>query len=273
MIHSAPVTPRPCPACSGTRATRIDAYSPDDWNIVACTACGFVFLQNPPPYAALEEDFAWEKTYVAKREKGGSTAFSAANRRLRARLKLRTGARGEAAYARVFGSGRVLDIGCGSGLRIVAPMVPYGIELSRALHAEADARMRAAGGHCVHAAGADGIWQFDEGFFDGIVMNSYLEHETDIARVLTGAHRALKPGGAVFVRVPNFGSLNRRVIGPKWCGFRYPDHVNYFTLATLRAVAAKAGFTTRLVNRLNLWIDDNIQVLLTKPQTETQAAA
>jgi predicted SAM-dependent methyltransferase len=95
-------------------------------------------------------------------------------------------------------------------------------------------------------------------------MFSYLEHEANVARVLDGAFRALKPGGAVFVRVPNFGSVNRRVIGPKWCGFRYPDHVNYFTLSSLRQVAARAGFETRLVNRLNLWFDDNIQVLLTK---------
>lgn len=272
MIHSAPATHRPCPACDSIAATRLDAYSPDGWNVVACDACGFTFLQNPPPYAALEEDLAWEKTYVAKKEQGGSTGFSAINRRLRTKLKMRPGTRGTAAFTRAFGSGRVLDIGCGRGSRIRPPMVPYGIELSRALQAQADARMRAAGGYCLHAAGADGVWQFDEGFFDGIVMFSYLEHETDIARVLSGSFRALKPGGAVFVRVPNFGSLNRRVIGPKWCGFRYPDHVNYFTLASLRAVAARAGFTTRLVNRLNLWIDDNIQVLLTKPQIASSTA-
>ncbi|MFM2355686.1 MAG: hypothetical protein RLZZ528_1422 [Pseudomonadota bacterium] len=256
--------PRACPSCAGTAATRLDAYSPDGWDVVRCDACAFVYLRNPPPYEALEEDFAWEKTYEAKKEKGGSTSFSATNRALRQKLRIRPGRRSERAYTRAFGSGRVLDVGCGDGARIGAPMVPYGIELSRALWAEADARMRDRGGYCLHAAGAEGIWQFDEGFFDGIVMFSYLEHEANVARVLDGAFRALKPGGAVFVRVPNFGSVNRRVIGPKWCGFRYPDHVNYFTLSSLRQVAARAGFETRLVNRLNLWFDDNIQVLLTK---------
>jgi predicted SAM-dependent methyltransferase len=83
-------------------------------------------------------------------------------------------------------------------------------------------------------------------------------------RVLQGAHRALKPTGAVYIRVPNFGSLNRRVIGPKWCGFRYPDHVNYFTLATLTDAARRAGFDLQLVNGARLMIDDNIQALLRK---------
>ena len=124
--------------------------------------------------------------------------------------------------------------------------------------------MRTRGGYCVHGAGAEAIWQFDPAQFDGIVMFSYLEHEVDVMGVLRGVHRALKDDGALFVRVPNFGALNRRVIGPKWCGFRYPDHVNYFTLSTLRATAARAGFTTQLVNRLTLPVDDNISVLLRK---------
>ena len=95
-------------------------------------------------------------------------------------------------------------------------------------------------------------------------MFSYLEHETNVLGVLRGAHRALKDTGAVFVRVPNFGSLNRRVIGPKWCGFRYPDHVNYFTLSSLTNTASKAGFDTTLINRFTRPVDDNITVLLRK---------
>ena len=82
--------------------------------------------------------------------------------------------------------------------------------------------------------------------------------------VLRGAHRALKDTGGVFIRVPNFGSLNRRIIGANWCGFRHPDHVNYFTLATLRESAQRAGFSTHLVNRITLPVDDNISVLLRK---------
>lgn len=267
MIHP-PAPHRACPACDSTVATRIDAYSPNGWVVAACDACGFVFLRNPPPYAALEEDFAWEKTYAAKKETGGSTGLSTTSRRVRTgirRLGAPPGARGIATLARIFGTGRVLDIGCGHGHRILPPMVPYGIELSRALHAQADARMRAAGGFCLHAAGAEGIAEFDAEFFDGIVMHSYLEHETAVARVLEGSFRALKPGGKVYVRVPNFASLNRRIVGPKWCGFRYPDHVNYFTPASLARVAARAGFTTHVLNRFHLWFDDNIKAVLRKP--------
>ena len=255
-------TYRTCPACGADDGHRRDAYSPDGWDVVECGACGFAYLRNPPPYAALEEDFAWEKTHAERSEKRRGP-LSRANRRLRAALGLR-GRRSPAMFAKLFGPGRVLDIGCGAGDWIGPPMTPYGIELSRALWAEADARMRAAGGYCLHGAGAERIRDFDDNFFDGVLMNSYLEHEVALGDILRETQRVLKPGGKAFVRVPNYGSLNRRVFGAKWCGFRWPDHVNYFTYPALRRIADRLGFDTRLVNAATLPVDDNVQALLIK---------
>jgi len=244
----------------------VAAYSPAPWQVANCDTCGFTFLRNPPDYEALEEEFAWEKTYVAKKSAArGSTFLSPMARRIRNKMGMYRDKTG--AFRRWFNDGNVLDIGCGLGDRISPPMTPYGIELSIGLHKRADEIMRKRGGYCQHGAGAQAIWGFDEAMFDGIIMFSYLEHETQVMQVLEGAHRALKPSGAVFIRVPNFGSLNRRLIGPKWCGFRYPDHVNYFTLQSLRSTAARAGFTCQLVNKISLPVDDNISVLLRKIQS------
>lgn len=255
---------RACPVCSTDEAETLAEYSPAPWVIAACKSCGFVYLRNPPAYQALVEDFAWEKTHGEKKETGrGSTRLSPLIRKLRAALGL-THRDKSSKFRRWFHDGHVLDIGCGHARRIKPPMTPYGIELSAGLQEIADAEMRQHGGYCLHGAGAEAIWDFPEKTFDGILMHSYLEHETDVMGVLRGAHRALKDDGGAFIRVPNFASINRRVVGPNWCGFRYPDHVNYFTLSSLRDVGARAGFTTQLVNRLALPFDDNISVLLRK---------
>lgn len=261
-------TYRTCPACDSAEATPVQEYSPDPWVVAACDGCGFVYLRNPPGYVALEEEYAWEKTHIAKRESSGrgSTIFSPLARKIRNSLGMYRN--NNRKFRKWFNDGHVLDIGCGTGQRIEPPMTPYGIDLSRGLHDIADKNMRERGGFCLHGAGATTIWEFEPKTFDGIVMFSYLEHETGVMQVLKGAMRALKNTGAVFIRVPNFNSLNRRIIGPKWCGFRYPDHVNYFTLHSLRDVAARAGFTTHLVNRITLPVDDNITVLLRKNQSQ-----
>ena len=43
--------------------------APEPWNIMKCVETGIVFLENPPGYEALKEDFAWEKTYVSEVKK------------------------------------------------------------------------------------------------------------------------------------------------------------------------------------------------------------
>lgn len=255
---------RPCPACAADRPHRIEDYSPSDWDVVECGACGFVYLRNPPAYEALQTDLAWEKTYLAKKKKGGSTPLSGLGARLRTIGRRLRGRTVEDRYPEWFGAGRVLDIGCADRVRTAAPITPYGIEISAFFQARADEKMRARGGFCLLAPGAEGVWQFEPEFLDGVILHSYLEHETQPLRVLQGAARALKPGGRVFVRVPNYGSVNRRIVGRKWCGFRHPDHVNYFTARSLARMSADAGLSMRLLNRANLWFDDNILALLAK---------
>jgi 2-polyprenyl-3-methyl-5-hydroxy-6-metoxy-1,4-benzoquinol methylase len=258
-------TPRPCPLCHGARSSRIERYAPAEWDVVRCEDCGFVFLRNPLPYAELEENAAWEKTFAEKKKRGGSTPFSKVNAWLRSLVRNFANARKRREQHRLFPEGRVLDVGCGGATRAEPPLIPYGIEISRSLQLRSDADMRARGGFCLLGAGAEAIWDFEPDFFDGAILNSYLEHEAEPERILRGLFRALKPGGSVFVRVPNYGSLNRLVVGAKWCGFRHPDHVNYFTRASLAQMAEKVGFKTEILNPRSLWLDDNIKAALHRP--------
>jgi hypothetical protein len=71
----------------------------------------------------------------------------------------------------------------------------------------------------------------------------------------------LRPDGRLILKMPNYASVNRRVRGARWCGYRFPDHVNYFTPASLQAMVRAAGLEVvrmRAVDRLptsdNMWL-------------------
>jgi SAM-dependent methyltransferase len=148
----------------------------------------------------------------------------------------------------------VLDVGCGSG-RLLASLpehhTPYGIEIDSGVAEQARARLSSRQGQVFVADGPSGLSQMPDAFFSGILMKSYLEHETSPLKVLLEARRVLKPDGRLIIKVPNYATLNRRLRGSKWPGYHFPDHVSYFDPTTLARLVSRAGF---LVER-NKWID------------------
>ena len=60
--------------------------------------------------------------------------------------------------------------------------------------------------------------------------------------MLARVRELLRDGGGVAVKVPNFDCWLRRLRGRRWSGYRWPEHVQYFTPQTLTAVLERAGF-------------------------------
>jgi len=239
---------RSCPICGRDNTTQpLYRYSRPPWVLKRC-ACGMVYLENPVAYSALADAMAWEKTYTAETEirRGrhpllyrAARAPKAMWQRLVRREKLLSWVR------RYFAPGPVLDVGCAGGHtleRLPLQFVPYGIEVSAELSRLAHQRFAPRGGRVVQGDALSALHQFDAGFFAGVIMTSFLEHEPEPCAVLVATNRLMRPDARLIVKVPNFASWNRVLRGGRWCGFRFPDHVNYFTPQRLAALLAMAGF-------------------------------
>ncbi|MEX3016637.1 class I SAM-dependent methyltransferase [Gymnodinialimonas hymeniacidonis] len=234
----------------------------DEWRMGRCRSCDLVYLTNPPGYEALVEDFAWEKTWVTEKAARLEAQPLLQRADLATRWRHKIGRKPDAVrYAEWFGAGNLLNVGCAGASEQYPGFTQYGIEISEDLAAKADENLRAHGGYCVHGPGAEAIKAFPDALFDGVILRSYLEHEEHPHTVLQQVARILKPGGRAYVRVPNFNSVGRKIFQRKWVGLRYPDHVQYFTLDTLRDLARRTGFSVRLLNPIRLPLDDNINVL------------
>jgi SAM-dependent methyltransferase len=247
-----------CPILN--RITRVDTLdaSHEPWRLVRCRETGFVFLANPPEYSQLVDDFAWEKTYAAEKERRRRIEPWAArvSQLLKATKRLLFPRRN-----RFFTIGRsvlprentlhLLDIGCGGGslltdlygryARLGVKVVPYGVEISRSLAATSGDAFAALGGKVVFAGAMEAIAEFAPDHFDGVFMSSFLEHERQPLSLLQKLPGIIKTTASIILKVPNYDCLNRVFRGQQWCGFRFPDHVNYFTPRTLAILAAEAG--------------------------------
>jgi len=265
------VAPRACPLCGkDNEAVPPSPYSDGAWSIKDCPDCGFTYIDAAPHYAAQVAQVSWERTTKVEEQRRAEIRPISykLSKRMRFRLHLLPRRTMEGYIAARVAGGNVVDLGCGEGaalLRLSEAYTPYGIEISSQLAAAADRLFRLRGGSAVNAPSLEGLRRFPAAYFAAATLRSYLEHEQNPLPVLKEVQRVLASGGFAVVKVPNYGSLNRRVLGKRWCGFRYPDHLNYFTPDSLRAMAAKAGFVTRFGLTGALPTSDNMWAVLSKP--------
>ncbi len=266
-------SPRENPLTGTITPVKETPYSNGEWKIVECQETGMVFLENPPDYSRLVEEFAWEKTYEEeskrRRQEEPVVAF-ASNLSKSLRRKFRKRERIEKVAFEILDrivqeraiadDLAVVDVGCGTGEKLVrisrfyeavreTRVRPIGIEISAQLAKETDQRLAPIGGNCIHSSAIEGLASLEDGSADLVILCSYLEHEVRPLEVLENVSLKLKKGGYAIVKVPNYGSWNRRLRQQRWCGFRYPDHVNYFTPRTLVRIIETSGLK---VWRMNL---------------------
>jgi 2-polyprenyl-3-methyl-5-hydroxy-6-metoxy-1,4-benzoquinol methylase len=88
---------------------------------------------------------------------------------------------------------------------------------------------------------------FPAGHFDVITAFEVFEHVEDPRGQAALIARWLRPGGLLYCTTPNFASLSRRLLGSRWNVIDYPEHLCYFTPATLRSWLGGSGFRTESV--------------------------
>lgn len=240
---------RNCPMC-GADNSREQAlgYSQQEWVLKECRACKFVYLENPPHYEQLAVEYSWDKVHQQTLERKhkdrpihslASTVGAAVRRRLTDKQnKLNQ------FVCRWIPPGKVADIGCGDGsnmARLPERYEPVGIEISETLAELTRNRLRHRKATVLNMSAIDGLRHVLDGSLSGVIMRSFLEHETSPRELLMSAAGALKPDGTIIIKVPNYASSNRRIMGSSWCGFHFPGHVNYFTPRSLREMVESTG--------------------------------
>ncbi|HEX6994498.1 MAG TPA: class I SAM-dependent methyltransferase [Gammaproteobacteria bacterium] len=136
--------------------------------------------------------------------------------------------------------GTLLDFGCGWGTQLEAA-VRNGWQ---AVGLEVDPRkIDYCREHGLHAVLGDlRDRPFPEASFDAAVAEQVFEHLYSPIEYMRELHRVLKPGGLLYVAVPNLGGIDARSKGPRWDMVHPASHVRYFDRASLADLLSRCGF-------------------------------
>ena len=220
-----------CPVCGGHEYQprfRLPDFSK---SIVACVECGTAQV-NPLPDEEELRSYYPTAYYGSEGQK-----FESLIERF---LKVVSSRQASMIARAIPDGGSVLDIGCGRGMLLERladqGCEVHGTELSKDAAVGADERIDLHVCPTLQAAG------FDDNRFDAVVIWHVLEHLSDPRRTIDEIQRVLRPGGKLFVAVPNFGSLQARLFGHAWFHLDPPRHLYHFTASGLRRLLEDCGF-------------------------------
>jgi 2-polyprenyl-3-methyl-5-hydroxy-6-metoxy-1,4-benzoquinol methylase len=201
------------------------------WPVVRCRACGLA-LANP-------RDDTATRTRVYAQLSDAAYDTEAGNRRRTARAYLKFMRRAGA------GAGVLVDVGCATGVFACEAQASgwqvTGVEPSA--WALSQARACGPGVNWITATLEES--EFAPASVDAVTMWDVLEHLPRPIAALSHVRAWLKPGGRLFLNVPNMESGVARLLGPRWM-LLLREHLWYFTPRTLRLALQAAGFAMDL---------------------------
>ena len=211
------------------------------WQILRCRRCGFGWTD--PQLSPEEIASHYPAAYLGDTRK-------TLNDFLSGQLSRSRSWRGEREKIRLVESyvprGKILDVGCGDA-KFLWALDPRswersGVDFSRAT---VDlVRSHIAALHLV--AGDIFSGEFSPGSFNVITFWHSLEHLPSPEKVLERAAALLRPGGWIFVSLPNLDSLQARRFRQRWYGFDdVPRHLFHFSTRSLDRLLVESGFEIR----------------------------
>jgi 2-polyprenyl-3-methyl-5-hydroxy-6-metoxy-1,4-benzoquinol methylase len=211
-------------------------HLPGEFTLRRCVKCGLLYLSPRPTLKSIRQYYPPDYSPYRPPIEDERFALMQYMRR-RKLIKRRT------LIERYTGlkQGRVLDVGCATGLFLhemqLSGWQTAGVE-PVALAAEF-ARQRF---NIDVFQGTLSDAPFTPDSFDVITFWDVLEHTFSPRDELAQTARLIKPGGLVAINVPNWDSFDREFFGPYWQGFDAPRHLYVFTRSTLSELLAHAGF-------------------------------
>ncbi len=226
-----------CNGCGGAQHEAV--FVKDGWQLVRCRSCRLVFVSNPPTDEQRAQMYSFAAGY---HEELGANEASIAFHREEAQRNLAVLSR----HRRP--PGRLLDIGCSSGLFLDAAR-NAGWQVRGLEYSPDSARMARENLGLDVVTGELGPDTFEAGSFDVVTLWDVIEHVPDPKAMLERIAPLLAPAGLLLLKTPNidglYPALSYRVAESVgfWGHPEPPGHLYQFSAGTLSGMLRVIGFS------------------------------
>jgi SAM-dependent methyltransferase len=219
----------PCPACGQTTPQRY-LYAKNGCDILQCETCGLGRTET----AGFDPTTYYTGDYFTGQHADGYADYLGAEPVLRREFSHTVD------FIRTFRpQGRLLELGCAYGFFLQEAKRHFdvsGIELA----ADAAAHARRSGLDVITGM-ADEETLAPLGAMDVIVLLDVIEHLPAPRETLEMCARHLAPGGIIVLTTGDFGSLVARLTKTAWRLMTPPQHLWFFTAASMGRLAGTLG--------------------------------
>lgn len=204
------------------------------FTVVKCNNCGLIFT-NPRPNQNIISEY-YPGDYWEINENSGNSKSNL--------KKLAHKFINKISYKMTIShkfNGKLLDIGCGDGKELLKHKKngwqTYGVEINDF----AASYVRKHYGLNVFTGIVEDA-EFEDEFFDIIILNNVLEHMSDPKTTLNEINRILKNDGTLVISIPNANSFEARRFKKYWTAWDLPRHFYHFTPDTIKSLLLRTGF-------------------------------
>jgi 2-polyprenyl-3-methyl-5-hydroxy-6-metoxy-1,4-benzoquinol methylase len=250
-----------CPSCYSHHITKKltatdHTVSHESFEIWHCDDCSIRFTRDVPDQQAIGRYYQ-SQDYISHTD----TNKGIVNRlyRLVRHITLRGKRNLIGSYTGV-SKGNLLDVGAGTGA-FASTMQQWGWKVT-ALEPDEAARNKAAELWSLELDDPSKLFDLEAGRFDAITLWHVLEHVHTLHEYLEQLTKLLKPGGRLFIAVPNYTCYDAQMYKEFWAAYDVPRHLYHFSPAAMSLLLQKHGLHIKAIKPM--WFDSFYVSLLSE---------
>lgn len=247
MVHH-----QTCPVCNSDAIHSLftvtdHSVTGEAFPVWVCEQCSLRFTQDAPDAQEVGRYYKSEN-YIShtNTSKGMVNRMYLAVRSFTLRLK-------SAVIKRYTGrtTGDLLDVGAGTGA-FLHHMQQSGWRVT-GVEPDADARAVARNTFGLDLHPPDVLQRLPLQQFNAITLWHVLEHVHQLHPYMDLLKSLLKPGGKLFIAVPNYQSVDAWIYRPAWAAYDVPRHLYHFSPKAMQVLLQRHGL--KIVAQKPLWFD------------------